>query len=208
MSALSVKPSHKAQSMLLGPPCVYLCRQKGSEPTRTATSTYPSIHPSFSNHLFSLSIWALLFIPYRSLYPLLWHILCHCWSFIFRLVFLPAHTSCTYTNAVFFVCASVCAFLYFVLHLIWKLLPKNQISSSIIHMWTFYFTPTAAVQADAVQPFSFYQRWHLLWSACPELSCQPTWQTGADSGLLVMFGSNCLLELSYWSINSFNFSHQ
>lgn len=63
MSALSVKPSHKAQSMLLGPPCVYLCRQEGSEPTRTTTSTYPSIQSSFSNHLFSLSISAVLFIP-------------------------------------------------------------------------------------------------------------------------------------------------
>lgn len=82
MSALSVKPSHKAQSMLLGPPRVYLCRQEGSEPTRTATSTYPSIHPSFSNHLFSLSISVVLFIPYRSFYPLLWHILCHCWCFL------------------------------------------------------------------------------------------------------------------------------
>lgn len=55
MSALSVKPSHKAQSMLLGPPCVYLCRQEGSEPTRTTTSTYPSIHPSFSKHFFKPS---------------------------------------------------------------------------------------------------------------------------------------------------------
>ncbi len=119
MSALSVRPSHKPQSVLLGPPCVYLCRQvdsKSEAPHHHQTPLHPSIHPS--THLlplqsppFSLPLLlsALLSILHRSLCLSQWlclvknRIMCGMsplisWLhrfFSFHLAHLPVPNSCT-----------------------------------------------------------------------------------------------------------------
>lgn len=56
MSALSVKPSHKPQTALLGPPCVYLCGQVDSEIAPSLhTHTHHSVHPAVPPSLRSSS---------------------------------------------------------------------------------------------------------------------------------------------------------
>lgn len=198
MSALSVKPSHKAQSMLLGPPCVYLCRQEGSEPTRTATSTYPSIQPSFSNHLFSLSISAVLFIPSTPCCDIFYAIAdasCFAW-------YAYLHPPAAHPQMLWFflcVCVSFCAASWFK-SFSWRIRFLYQLS-----ICGHFMAPSQQLFEQMQFSLVFFYRRYLLLSACPEMSCQPAWQTGADGGLLVMFGSNCLLELICWSINSFSF---
>lgn len=137
---------------------------------RRAQSPHASLHPPIrlftrpSLITFPRSpLSALLFIPYRSFYPLLRHILYRCWCFLFCLVCLPSPKRRTYTNVlVMCVWVWVCVCLEFVLHLDLKASPE-ELDFLINRPYVkFLFQPLNSCPgwqwADAVQPRSFYQR--------------------------------------------------
>lgn len=149
MSALSVKCSHKAQSVLLGLP-VFICadRRAQSPHTRLHPPIHPFTHPSLITSSHSLVLLCSL-SPYRSCCTLLWHI------FMPPLLMLPFSPG-------MLTCAHKLHKCDFVLRLDLDASPEELDFSFIIRPYVdFLFHPLNSCPewqwADAVQPGSFYQ---------------------------------------------------
>lgn len=159
MSALSVRPSNKLQSVLLGPPCVYLCRQVDSEsdppPPHTTPSIRPSTHPFTSSPItpFQASSHLLCFQSFiASCSGCVWLKMNHVWhvpSHLMVLLMLPVSPGTPHTledwmcecDFIFFIVITVCAWLLFgfgklysshFMHLL------GSESEMLYHIWTHF----------------------------------------------------------------------
>lgn len=187
-------------------------RRAQSPHTRVHPPIHPFTHPSLITSSHSLALLCSL-SPYRSLCPPLWHILCHCWCFLFCLVWLPAPISCTCTNTQGFFAShnSLCFGGDLLCILIWMPFPNNLFSLLFVHMWPFYFTLSTAVQSDSEQmQFSlalFISSNTFFCRPVPNCHIDPAWQTVPcwSCLFLIAFSSESIDPLS---VNSCKFSNQ